>query len=205
MSRPRSRLGWRRILGRGLLAVAVIVLIWLGGFVWFAERAVIYPDPGDQAAGAIVVLTGGRERLNHGLSLLEQGRADALFVSGVHDGVSVEDLPAVRDRGPEDLPCCITLGYDADDTAGNAVETAAWVADRDIDTIRLVTSNYHMPRSLLEFRQRMPDLTIIPDPVDAEPVRLDEWYRWPGTAGLLFREYNKSLLALGRAYLGRLI
>lgn len=205
MSRPRSRRRWGRIVGRGLIALAVAVLIWLGGFVWFAERAVVYPAPGDQGADAIVVLTGGSERLNHGLRLLEQGRSDTLFISGVHDGVGITDLPALRDRGPADLPCCITLGYDAGDTAGNAIETAAWVADRDIDTIRLVTSNYHMPRSLLEFRQRMPDLTIIPDPVDAEPVRLDEWYRWPGTAGLLFREYNKTLLALARACFGRLI
>jgi uncharacterized SAM-binding protein YcdF (DUF218 family) len=191
----------RRILSRTIVVLLALVVLWLGGFVWFAERAVWFPDAGDRHADAIVVLTGGSERVAHGVDLLDRGIADQLFVSGVHPGISVADLPALQGRTPDTLPCCITLGYDAGDTAGNAVETASWISEHDIATLRLVTSNYHMPRSLIEFRRLMPDLEIIADPVDPSPVRLDEWYRWPGTAGLLFREYNKSLVALGRSWL----
>lgn len=193
----------RRFVWRAIIALLVIIAAWLGGFVWFAERAVVYPDAGQQRTDAIVVLTGGSERLAHGIDLLDQGLADALFISGVHSGIGIADLPALQTR--EDLPCCITLGYDAGDTAGNAVETAAWVAEGGIASIRLVTSNYHMPRSLVEFRRLMPDLEIVADPVDPMPVRLDEWYRWPGTTELLFREYNKTLIALGRSWLSLLM
>ena len=203
MTRRRSRAGRRRLVRRTFIAALVIAMFWLGGFIWFAERAVVFPDPEARPTDAIVVLTGGSERLAHGLALLDQGRSDQLFVSGVHPGIGVGDLPALQNRAPEDLPCCVTLGYDAGDTAGNAAETAAWIAERDIASIRLVTSNYHMPRSLVEFRRLMPDLEIIADPVDPTPVRLDMWYRWPGTAGLLFREYNKTLVALARSWIAR--
>lgn len=202
---PRlRRRGWRITARRSAIASVVVVAAWLGGFIWFAEQAVVFPEPTGRHVDAIVVLTGGSERLAQGLSLLDRGQADLLFVSGVHSSVGVSDLPPLHDRDPESLPCCITLGYDADDTGGNAAETAAWIAERNVTAIRLVTSNYHMPRSLVEFRRLMPDLEIIPDPVDPGPVRLDEWYRFPGTADLLFREYNKTLIALSRAWLSRL-
>ncbi|MEM7445419.1 MAG: YdcF family protein [Pseudomonadota bacterium] len=203
-ARPTGRKRWG-IVRWTLTILATLIVLWLAGFVWFAERAVWYTDPGNRQADAIVVLTGGSERLNHGVALLRQGSAENLFVSGVHPGIEAADLPALQEIGEQDLPCCITLGYDAGNTAENAAETATWIDAQDLGSIRLVTSNYHMPRSLVEFRRLMPDLEIIADPVDPAPVMLDEWYRWPGTASLLFREYNKSLIALGRSWLSQIL
>src|SRR3546814_14678895 len=70
--------------------------------------------------------------------------------------------------------CSSDLGYEADNTRGNAVETAAWMKDQDFTSLRLVTATYHMPRSLLEFRRPMPDIEIVPHPVFTQHFRRSE-------------------------------
>jgi len=65
-------------------------------------------------------------------------------------------------------------------------------------SVRLVTSSYHMPRSLLEFSRAMPGVRIVPHPVFADRVKQGQWLVWPGTANLIVGEYEKYLLALAR-------
>lgn len=148
---------------------------------------------------AIVVLTGGSDRLPAGFELLRAGEGRKLFISGVYRGVEVRELLALSRQAPGDLECCIALGYAADDTEGNAAETAVWMRAQGFRSLRLVTANYHMPRSLVEFRRALPEATIIPHPVAPRSVRLEGWWRWPGTASLIADEYNKFLLAWARA------
>lgn len=200
LMRRRRRHPWR-----GLAWIVLLIgLAWTGGLVWFAERVVPGVTAEDGQTDAIVVLTGGRNRLTEGLLLLADERADRLFVSGVYHGVDVAALLALQQAAPQELECCIELGYEADDTAGNARETGAWAGDNDIASIRLVTSAYHMPRALVAFRAAMPDITIVPHPVDSDAVPLDEWYTHPGTALLLASEYSKYLAASVGATLGLL-
>jgi uncharacterized SAM-binding protein YcdF (DUF218 family) len=130
-----------------------------------------------------------------GLRLLEKEFAKHLFVSGVARGVDVATLLRVARRAPKELECCISVGYRADDTAGNAEETAGWVNERGFKSIRLVTASYHMPRSLFEFRHAMPAIRIIPHPVYPPRFKLSQWWLWPGTATLLASEFNKYLIA----------
>ena len=146
----------------------------------------------------VAVLTGGSLRLEAGLALLAEGLAQKLFVSGVHRGVDVAELLRISRHSPEALDCCIVLDYAAGDTRGNARETAEWMARENFRSLRLVTASYHMPRSMLEFRSAMAGVTILPYPVFPAHVRLDDWWRWPGTALLLFGEYNKFLLVWAR-------
>lgn len=87
------------------------------------------------------------------------------------------------------------LGHAADNTIGNARETAGWIAQENFRSLRLVTASYHMPRSLVEFRRTMPDIRIVPHPVFPEGFKGEAWWRWPGTFRLLVAEYNKFLLA----------
>ena len=164
-----------------------------------------YVDDNATATDAIVVLTGGSLRLNTGLTLLQEGLAERLFVSGVHRGVDVQQLLRIARQSPDAAECCISLGHEADDTAGNADETSAWMASHRYRSIRLVTAAYHMPRSLIEFRNTMPDIQIITHPVFPAQVKLDTWWRWPGTAGLIFGEYSKYLVARIRHLIGRAI
>lgn len=207
--RPPRRAGFQRARPRrfrlrwliGLLFVAT-ALAWSAGFLQFVAalpRADATPPEGK--VDAIVVLTGGSGRLEAGLDLLEAGRAQKLFVSGVYHGVDVATLLTLSQTAPRDLDCCIALGYAAGDTTGNAQETAEWVAAEDFHSLLLVTANYHLPRSLLEFRAAMPDIAITAWPVHPPKVEIADWWRWPGTAKLLAGEYSKYLAAKLRIWL----
>ena len=199
LTRPKPR---RRVLLRPWLwLLGLVVAAWLAGLVWFAAEAGREWPSAVEETDAIVVLTGGSERLIGGLALLEAGMARKLFVSGVYRGVEVAELLHIARRSPGDLECCIVLGYAADDTAGNARETAAWMTAEGFGSLRLVTANYHMPRSLLEFRHAMPSVAIVPHPVAPDSVHVAEWWRWPGTASLLATEYVKYLAACLRTVL----
>ena len=191
-----ARLRARRLLA-ATGAVASLALLWLAGLVWFAEEIPTKVDDPDSATDAIVVLTGGSERLRTGLALLAAGRAKKLFVSGVPREVEGAELLRVGGHARAELECCIALGHEADSTLGNAAETAAWMAAQNYTSLRLVTAAYHMPRSLLEFRHAMPGIRVVPHPVFPERVK-QHWWLWPGTAALIVGEYDKCLVALLR-------
>ncbi len=193
-SRRRGRRGWRVVLSAAL----VVTIPWLGGLVWYAS---LIPRPGPPSpvkSEAIVVLTGGTDRMAAGLRLLEGGFAGKLFVSGVYHRVEVKELLRVAKMNPGELECCIELGYIADNTAGNARETAGWMAREGFGSLRLVTASYHMPRSLLEFRRAMPEIEIIVHPVFPDGFKRDEWWLRPGSTTLIVSEFGKYLMALVR-------
>src|SRR3546814_11467635 len=92
--------------------------------------------------------------------------------------------------------CSSDLGYEADNTRGNAVETAAWMKDQGFTSLRLVTATYHMPRSLLEFRRLMPDIEIVPHPVFTAHFKRDDRWLWTASSSLLITQQTKALVAL---------
>src|SRR5690606_33278403 len=112
------------------------------------------------------------------------------------------ELLRLSRQTPTEMECCIVLGYAAESTEGNATETAAWMAKEKFRSLRLVTANYHMRRSLLEFQGVMPDVEVVPHPVFPDAVKQDRWWLWPGTALLITTEYMKYLVALARQGLG---
>lgn len=188
-----------------LIWIAASILLvgsaWVAGFLYFVLQI---PDIGDSSldegpTDAIIVLTGGSGRIENGLDLLQAGKAKKLFVSGVGAGVDLETLLSGLATDAARLRCCVVLGHAADDTTGNAAETAAWMRNEGYHSLRLVTANYHMPRSLVEFHAAMPDVRIIAQPVYPPNVHAADWWRWPGTAELLVREYMKYLAARLRA------
>lgn len=170
----------------------ILGIFWLAGLGWFILSSPEAPDAFQKKADAIVALTGGQDRLNTALSLLADGHGPLLFISGVGAQVKLEELldaHAPKDRLQDllNLQDRIILGQEAQDTHGNAEETAAWLRGKPIHSIILVTSHYHMRRSLLELHHAMPGLKIYPLPVTAEATerRLDLW----------FIEYHKTLWA----------
>ncbi|WP_434623613.1 YdcF family protein [Azospirillum sp. B2RO_4] len=194
-----------RAVGHLFTGALVLAVAWLAGLFWYAADVPRLPPTGADAerkTDAIVVLTGGSNRLVTGLELLAAGRAKKLFVSGVYDGVEVQELLKLSRHSPTEMECCITLGYSADSTIGNAYETADWMRDQGFRSLRLVTANYHMRRSMLELSMAMPDVELVPHPVVAPTVHLDDWWMWPGTANLLVNEYNK-LLVVGLRWMVR--
>jgi len=175
-----------------------LLALWLGGLIWFAATLPNEVAEPTRETDAIVVLTGGSGRMREGLELLARHRAKKLFVSGVYRGVEVQELLTISQQSPRELECCVVLGYEADNTSGNAIETAQWMGEQGYRSLRLVTASYHMPRSLLEFRRAMPDVEIVPHPILSANFKQRDWWQWPGSAGLVASEYSKYLLAFLR-------
>jgi uncharacterized SAM-binding protein YcdF (DUF218 family) len=188
-----------RLLRAVVLFFGFCSLFWLTGLVVFAEHvagldaAAIDTDPAP--VDAIVVLTGGSERVRNGIELLKAGKGKKLFISGVYPGLTLEHILNMMDVDETMRKCCIVLGHAAGSTEGNAEETQNWLSLENYHSVRLVTANYHMPRSLLLFHTLLPDITITPHPIAPESVILKEWWLHAGTAGLLVTEYNKYLFA----------
>jgi uncharacterized SAM-binding protein YcdF (DUF218 family) len=169
---------------------AVSLLAWMLGFVWFA---IFLPQPLDgRPTDAIVVLTGGAGRIDRGLTLLQEGAAKRMLISGVDRSVRPAELATQYDAPDRLFACCITLGREAIDTRSNAIETAHWLERRDFQTVRLITTDWHMRRAALELRQALPGrVTIVYDAVPSRP-----------SLTMLMREYNKYLLRRGAAVIG---
>lgn len=168
------------------------------GFLWFIGQI---PDTGQPLdlsppADVIVVLTGGEGRVNEGARLLKRGQGRALYVSGTHPTVKKRELFQTVKLPKELRYCCVTLDPVAANTRGNARETARWLNERRVERIILVTADYHMPRSLLEFRAALPRTEIIPRPVAERNVPADEWWDDPRVTRTLAFEYIKYALAL---------
>jgi uncharacterized SAM-binding protein YcdF (DUF218 family) len=194
---------------RAAILLLAILLPFAAGFVWFASNL---PEPTSDNAqtDAIVVLTGGSDRISTGVSLLAAGRAKRLFVSGVHHGVDVAELLKLARGAPGAAPADaslasrIDLGHAAGDTVGNAVETADWMRANHFRTMRLVTADYHMRRALIEFRLTAPDIEIWPNPVQPPSTGSGRWWRNRATFDLLFAEYGKYIVAKWRYVLAHL-
>ena len=154
------------ILRRAFIAFLVLVLsLWLICFLRFFSSIPLINSMGQSKAEAIIVLTGGVKRLAAGFDLLGAGRSNLLFVSGVNTSVKLSDIQKIsQDQGivldDKYIQCCVELGYAAFNTVGNATESAEWITKNRIRSIFLVTSNYHIDRSLLEFRISMTNLEI---------------------------------------------
>ncbi|MFN3461699.1 MAG: YdcF family protein, partial [Oceanibaculum sp.] len=193
-------------LGRFALHVALTLLfVWFLGVMAFIAAIPLALRDATTRTDAIVVLTGGSLRLEVGLRLLQAGLAERLLVSGVNPEVSREALLRLLPEWTEALNARIDIDYAANNTVGNAAETAIWLREREYRSLRLVTANYHLRRSLLEFRDAMPGIDIVPHPVFPEDFHLEDWWRWPGSAALIFSEYNKFLMVHLRLSLAGLI
>ncbi len=191
-----------RLLSRLGLGLAAGLSLWLGGFLHFVGQLPLeVADPVGET-DAIVVLTGGAERLDAGLALLIAGKAKRLLISGVDQATTLAALQKRSRIDPATFACCVEIGHQAADTVGNADEAARWARSAGYRSLRLVTAGYHMPRSLLHFRAAMRDIEVIANPIFPGHVKSSEWWRYPGTTRLLAVEFNKYLVSLLRVRLG---
>lgn len=194
---------------RFLIYLLVVVKLWLLAFVVFLFHISIRPPENREThTDAIAVLTGSSERLAVALNLLDEGQAPELFISGVGGGAELSSIypdPASKQK-LERLKGQIIIGSEAPDTVGNAIETLGWMKSRNHKTLRLVTSNYHMPRSRMEFwRAGKGDITIVEHPVLSIDISDGVPPNGARVAWLLFKEYNKFLAATVRASVEKLL
>lgn len=185
---------------RTLVALLIVVLIWAAGLVAFAQRVERSTPPAEPpVADAVVALTGASDlRLEAAARLLERGKGKRLLISGVNREASREDILAVSRAVKPIYDCCVDLGYTAADTIGNAEEIAEWARGKGFKTLIVVTSDYHMPRSVLEIRAAMPEAKLVEYPVVTGLVDVDGWWKRGGDARRLVVEYCKYLAILAR-------
>ena len=100
--------------------------------------------------------------------------------------------------------CCVDLGFEAENTVGNAQEIGAWAKSRGYTHLIVVTSDYHMPRSLLEIRSVAPGIELTPYAIETPSLDNSRWWRAAVTARRMTLEYMKYLAVLGRESLHRL-
>ena len=175
-----------------ILAVASL----LAGLQHFVLTLPEQPRGTLQFTDGIVVMTGGQQRLDDGLRLLGDGKAEKMLISGVGEGVNravlVQELE-LNDSEAELLFCCVELDFTASNTRGNATAARTWATAHAMDSLRLVTASYHMPRVLVVFAREMPELDLYQWPVTPEDLNLSGWWRDPAMLRLLTREYAKYL------------
>lgn len=182
--------------------IMISFFLWLAGFFWFVEGVPVESDENGEIpkSDAIIALTGGMGRITTAIDVLQQNIAPKLFITGVGTDVTLPEL-IQQDVSPNKRKPLryyrsrVELGYVARSTAGNVREANGWMVANPVKSIVLVTSNYHMPRSLYLFRQAFPQLVITTKSTFGPAFRSEDWWRHSDVLGLAFSEYHKLLMS----------
>lgn len=186
-----------------LTLLLVLAGLWLVGLWAFGSRvAGSTPAPDPPEADAIVALTGASTlRLEAAVELLQEGLGQRLLISGVNREATRDQVRATLTSAGRAFDCCVDLGFKAENTQGNARETAAWVAYHHYKTLIVVTADFHMPRALLELHATMPRATLYAYPVQTGVLNAKRWWARPEDARRMIVEYCKYLVILCRSAL----
>ncbi len=185
-----------------LIIAFLAVGLFVGGFFQFTNKVSNYSIPTIVAANeGIVALTGGSTRIADALKLMSAQKGKRVLISGVNKGTRKSDIIKINPEYHGVIDCCVDIERNALDTVGNAIETKKWIEQQGYSSIILVTSDYHMPRSLLEFRRIMPKLTILPYPVKLESIAQPGWWKNTETLRFMLSEYLKYVGAWSRDYI----
>jgi uncharacterized SAM-binding protein YcdF (DUF218 family) len=188
------------VLWHALRVSSFFALIIVGGFCVFAHCVSVMPTRTSRPADAIVALTGDEDRISEAIRLLAEGKARRLLISGVNKTTRAPQLMSLNATGRREaflFRCCVDLDKRALNTEDNAFETTVWVRRRGFRSLIVVTSTYHMPRTLIELRQAIPDVELLPYPVKA-PRLETQWWRDSRTSWVLCKEYLKFITAAAR-------
>lgn len=199
---PARRGPVRRMLRWGGFAFVLAMALIFGGFLHFADSVTTLKPPLDPRADAIVVLTGGYQRIDQAVELLQKGAGKRLLISGVHPTTTSTQIRKMTQATPELFACCVDIGYDALDTIGNAEEATNWIHAKGYKSVLVVTNNYHMPRSLSELAYVDPETQFIPYPVVNTDLKTSAWFTDPNAMRVMLAEYLKVLLAGARNLTG---
>src|ERR1700751_1830552 len=176
----------------GLLAVVVAAAL---GFVGFLSKLRYTESAPERQAAGIVVLTGGSSRFSDAMELLAEGYGKRLLISGVHPTIAASDISRSLQESQSYFNCCVDLDHSAVNTRSNAAETRRWAHERGFKSLIVVTSNYHMPRAIVELSHAMPDISLIPFAVVGDKWRDEPWWTSGATLRLLLSEYAKYVAA----------
>lgn len=186
---------------RFLFIFIFMVLTWGMGLSCFLYYILTDFCPSSTPAEAIIILTGGHGRVEKGFELLKKIK-QPVFISGVARRVQLHDLLKVHPL-PMELNRYIEVDSLSLDTQDNARQTAHWVQKNGYNSIILVTSYYHIPRSLIEFKRFAPHLKIIPYPIFPKRFSSLSLFKKPLEWKTIIEEYHKYCIARFRHFLNR--
>ena len=165
------------------LVLLVVFGSWVYGLVDFYMVTQQFANTKNPVDG-IVILTGGKDRIQTGMALFDELRAKRILISGVDRAVKPSVIKQKQLKGYDHIHQFTDIGYGAVNTFSNALESAVWVRNHRFQTIGLVTGRFHIPRSLWLFKKAMPETTVLPIAVDADDSNFVH----------LLREYHKYYL-----------
>ncbi|HEU4661446.1 MAG TPA: YdcF family protein [Pseudolabrys sp.] len=174
------------------------VLAFCGGYYLFASSISREEVQLDGSADGIVVLTGAATRIPDAMELLADGRGRRLLITGVHHSTSAREIARLTPLYTRLFACCVDLDRSALNTFGNAIETKRWAKEHHFKSVIVVTSNWHMPRAMVELEHQSPELKLIPFPVVSKNIKTNPWWSNATTARLVLSEYLKYLFAIVR-------
>ena len=168
----------------------------------FKENILSFAKYNKKESPNIVILTGGTNRIKDGLKIIKDFRKSRIsnykiLVSGTGIGFTKNSLKNQlgSNFNPKLVQCCIDLDNVSKNTITNASETFKWTQKKNIEEFILITSNYHMPRAYLEFKNIMPNLKIHTYSITPKKHDIEDWLNSYQTFGLVFREYCKYIFA----------
>jgi uncharacterized SAM-binding protein YcdF (DUF218 family) len=197
---PAGRWPRRIALAFGAMAVAGAGALCLG-YAEFASQIEPREPTAVPRTDAIVVVTGGSQRIGDAIGLLGAERGSRLLISGVNEKTGREELAKMNPASRDLLACCVDLDYRARNTIGNAIEARRWVRQHGFNSLTVVTSNYHMPRVMAEFAHAMPSLRLVGHPVVTDQIDTSGWWHRWSAVRLLAPEYAKYLVTRLRGQL----
>jgi uncharacterized SAM-binding protein YcdF (DUF218 family) len=183
----------------GVLGLLLVLLIWdMGRFSGALEQKAKMDLEAMPSVDLIAVLTGGQGRLKEAFRLLELGQGRALLISGT--SASLDDILQANgvENFPDHLKDDVILDSHSQRTFDNAREIREAVMRLEARSLLVVTSNYHMQRSLeliqeeFEKRPRV-DVILYTYPVTSPNFDPGRWWRSFSGWRLFASEYFKSL------------
>ena len=157
-------------------------------FIDFTYKTFSY-DQREVSADAIIVLTGGIGRVDEGVRLYREGKVRWLFFVGVDPSVRLSDLYSPGSGDPS--AARVVLEKTSRNTLENAWYARHLIKDKDVKSVLLITSRYHMKRATILLRNALPkDVAIHPYPIDSTNLK-EKWWNHRGSFRLLFGEFYK--------------
>ena len=162
--------------------------------IFFLNEIPRIPVQSSDTADAAIILTGGDKRIEEGVKILQNKHVKKVFITGVNQRIrNKKEIPYIEELNKANN---IEIGREALTTSGNALEAKEWIEKNHIKSIKIVTANYHMPRSVLEFKHHLPEVSIDVYPVFPDKFDINKWWYDKNTLTLVLKEYTKYIYVL---------
>ncbi|MBF96715.1 MAG: hypothetical protein CFH34_00239 [Alphaproteobacteria bacterium MarineAlpha9_Bin4] len=174
------------------ITVALIIIFLIVGFVRFYFSIKSYQKSDNYNIDGIAVLTGGKGRIAEGIKIFKENPESYLLISGVDKIVEIEEIIPVDFLKMRR----VFIDKKSESTLENANEIITWSNKNKIKNILIITSDYHMPRSMLILSKRGDGLSFYANPVNSN-IRFEKnFIKDIKLIQFLLVEYFKYLLYL---------